>query len=126
MLFWPLFLSTMTFKPLFRQITILSLSLVNFRVSRFRVSHLTHETFKLYLQNTLNMLKMKMVYFGVLHIDLHVLLGMCVLLCEHSIACVLRWGVTLIGVYSTRFCSLRCGTPFQVVQAADPHPRPQA
>ena len=56
----------MTFKPLFGQITILSLILVNFRVSRFHVSHLTHETFKLCLQNTLNMSKTARVYFGVL------------------------------------------------------------
>ena len=57
-------------------------------------------------------------------IDLHVLLGMCVLLCELGIACALRWGVTLIRVYSTRLYSPRRATPFQVVQAADPHPRP--
>ena len=57
----------MTFKSLFGQITILSLSLVNFRVSRFHVSHLTHEIFKLRLQNTLNMSKTARVYFGVLH-----------------------------------------------------------
>ena len=56
----------MTFKPLFGQITFLSLSFVTFRVSRFHVSYLTHETFKLRLQNTLNMLKMTRVYFGVL------------------------------------------------------------
>ena len=59
-------------------------------------------------------------------IDLHVLLRMCVLLCEHGIACALRWGVTLVGVYSIGLCSPRRGTPFQVVQADDPHPRPQA
>ena len=59
-------------------------------------------------------------------IDLHVLLGMCILLCEHGIACALKWGVTLVGVYSTELCSPRHETPFQVVQAADPHPRPQA
>ena len=58
----------MTFKPLFGQITILSLNLVNFRVPRFHVSHLTHETFKLCLQNTLNMSKTARVYFGVLHL----------------------------------------------------------
>ena len=58
----------MTFKPLFRQITILSLSFVTFRVSCFHVSHLTHETFKLSLQNTLNMSKTTRVYFGVLQI----------------------------------------------------------
>ena len=47
----------------------------------------------------------------ILGIDLHVLLGMCVLLCEHNIACALRWGVTLVGVYSTRLCSSCRGTP---------------
>ena len=57
----------MSFRPLFGQIIILSLNLVNFRVSSFRVSHLTHETVKLCLQNTLNMSKMTKVYFGVLH-----------------------------------------------------------
>ena len=56
----------MTFKPLFGQFIILSLSFVNFRVSCFSVSHLTHETVKLCLQNTLNMSKMTRVYFGVL------------------------------------------------------------
>ena len=57
----------MTFKALFGQITILSLNLVNFRVLRFHVLHLTHETFKLCLQNTLNMSKTARVYFGALH-----------------------------------------------------------
>ena len=57
----------MYFRPLFGQITILSLSFVTFRVSRFHVSHLTHETFKLGSQNTLNMLKTARVYFGALH-----------------------------------------------------------
>ena len=61
----------------------------------------------------------------ILGIDLHVLLGMCVLLCKHDIVCTLRWGVTLVGVYSTRICSSRRGTPFQVVQAANPHSGPQ-
>ena len=56
----------MTFKSLFGQITILSLNLVNFRVSRFHVLHLTHETSKLCLQNTLNMSKTTRVYFGAL------------------------------------------------------------
>ena len=59
----------MTFKPIFGQFPILSLILVIFRVSRFHVSHLTHETFNLYLQNTLNMSKTARVYFGVLHIQ---------------------------------------------------------
>ena len=56
----------MTFMPLFWQITKLSLSFVTFRVSRFPVSHLTHETVKLGLQNTLNISKTTRVYFGVL------------------------------------------------------------
>ena len=56
----------MTFKSLFGQFTILSLSFVTFRVSHFRVSHITHETFKLCLQNILNMSKNARVYFGVL------------------------------------------------------------
>ena len=56
----------MSFRPLFGQITILSLSFITFRVSRFHVSHLTHETFKLGLQNTLNMSKTARVYFGML------------------------------------------------------------
>ena len=63
---WPLILSTITFMPPFGQITKLSLSFVTFRVSRFLVSHLTHETVKLGLQNTLNMSKTTRVYFGVL------------------------------------------------------------
>ena len=57
----------MTSMPLFSKITILSLNLVNFRVSRFHVSHFTHETLKLRLQNTLNMSKTARVYFWVLH-----------------------------------------------------------
>ena len=56
----------MTFKSLFGQFTILSLSFITFRVSRFSVPHLTYETFKLGLQNTLNMSKTTRVYFGVL------------------------------------------------------------
>ena len=59
-------------------------------------------------------------------IDLHVLLGVCVLLCEHDIACALRWGVTLVEVYSTGLCSPYRGTLVQVVQVVDPHLRPQA
>ena len=39
---------------------------------------------------------------------------MCVLLCEHDIACALRWGVALVGIILTGHCSLRRGTPFQV------------
>ena len=39
---------------------------------------------------------------------------MCVLLCEHGIACALRWGVALVGVILTRHCSPRRGAPFQV------------
>ena len=44
----------------------LSLNLINFGVPRFHVSHLTHETFKLCLKNTLNMSKTTRVYFGML------------------------------------------------------------
>ena len=65
---WPQILSTITFMPPFGQITKLSLSFVTFRLSRFPVSHLTHETVKLGLQNTLNMSKTTRVYFGVLHL----------------------------------------------------------
>ena len=57
----------MTFKSLFEQFTILSVSFVISRVSRFPVSHLTYETVKLGLQNTLKMSKTTRVYFGVLH-----------------------------------------------------------
>ena len=39
---------------------------------------------------------------------------MCVLLCEHGIACALRWRVALVGVILTRHCSPCRGTPFQV------------
>ena len=53
--------------PFLDQFTILPLSFVTFRVSRFPVSYLTHETVRLGLQNTLNMSKMTRVYFGVLH-----------------------------------------------------------
>ena len=38
------------------------------RFLNFHVSHLNHETFKLCLQNTLNMSKTTRVYFGILHI----------------------------------------------------------
>ena len=61
----------MTSMPLFGKTTILSLTLVNFRVSHFHVSHLTHETLKLYLQNTRNMSKTARVYFGALHPAIH-------------------------------------------------------
>ena len=54
--------------PLFGQITIVSLSFVTFRVSHFHISHLTHETLKLHLQNTLNMSKTTRVHFGVLQL----------------------------------------------------------
>ena len=39
---------------------------------------------------------------------------MCVLLCEHGIACALRWGVALVGVILTGHCSPCRGTPFLV------------
>ena len=38
-----------------------------FEFLNFHVSHLNHETFKLCLQNTLNMSETTRVYFGVLH-----------------------------------------------------------
>ena len=69
----------MNFKSLFGPITILSLSLVNFRVSRFHVSHLTHVTFKLCLQNTLNMSKTARVYFGVLQLSFGLAPNFCAL-----------------------------------------------
>ena len=57
--------------PHFGQIIKLSLSFITFWVSHFPVSHLTYETVKLGLQNTLNMSKTTRVYFGVLHPNLH-------------------------------------------------------
>ena len=45
----------------------MSLSFVTFRVSRFHISHLTHETFKLHLQNTLTCRKRLGYILGVLH-----------------------------------------------------------
>ena len=54
--------------PHFGQIIKLSLSFITFWVSLFPVSHLTYETVKLGLQNTLNMSKTTRVYFGVLHL----------------------------------------------------------
>ena len=47
-------------------------------------------------------------------LDLCVLLGMSVLLCENGIACSLRWGVTLVGVYFTGLCSPHHRTSLQV------------
>ena len=35
-------------------------------------------------------------------------------MCEHGIACALRWGVTPVGFYPIGHCSPRRGTPFQV------------
>ena len=54
------------------------------------------------------------IAYRILGLDLHVLLKMCALLCEHDIASALRWGVTLVGVYSTGLCSPRRGAPLQV------------
>ena len=39
---------------------------------------------------------------------------MCVLLCEHGIACALRRGVAIVGVILIGHCSSLRGTPFQV------------
>ena len=56
----------MTFKPHFWTNYNFVLNSCTFRVSHFPVSHLTYETVKLGLQNTLNMSKTTRVYFGVL------------------------------------------------------------
>ena len=37
---------------------------------------------------------------------------MCLLLCEHGIACALRWGVTIVKVILIRHCSPHRGIPF--------------
>ena len=53
---------------------------------------------------------------------------MCVLLCEHGIACVLRWGVAIVGVILTRALLTLSWDPLLgvgYVQAADPHLGPQ-
>ena len=79
----------MTFKSLFGQFKILSLSFVNFRVSCFSVSHLTHETVKLCLQNTLNMSKMTRVYFGALQFSppyKNFILEIHTLVCAYSVS----------------------------------------
>ena len=39
---------------------------------------------------------------------------MCVLLCEHGIACPFSWGVALVGVILTKHCTPRRDTPFVV------------
>ena len=57
---------SMTFKPHFWTNYNFVLNSCTFRVSHFLVSHLTYETVKLGLQNTLNMSKTTRVYFGVL------------------------------------------------------------
>ena len=36
------------------------------------------------------------------------------MMCVCVIACAFRWGVALVGFYSGRHCSPRCGTLFQV------------
>ena len=49
---------------------------------------------------------------------------MCVLLCEHGIACAFRWRVAIVGVILTGHYSPRRGTPFlgiSHVQATDPY-----
>ena len=66
--YWPFVFQFLfiVFWPHFGQIIKLFLSFITFRVSHFPVSHLTYETVKLGLQNTLNMSKTTRVYFGVL------------------------------------------------------------
>ena len=94
--FWPQSHQFISFWPIFGQITILSLSFVTFRVSRFRVSHSTHETVKLCLQNTLNMSKMTRVYFGVLHFPLIKDTSSC-------LHCMAQWLVrVLVRIWSVR------------------------
>ena len=49
---------------------------------------------------------------------------MCVLLCEHGMACALRWGVALVGVYPYWELITLSWDPLSgvgYVQAADPH-----
>ena len=53
---------------------------------------------------------------------------MSVLLCEHGIACALRWGIALVEVILTRHYSPCRGTSFQMqvmYKVANPHPRQQ-
>ena len=48
----------------------------------------------------------------------------CVLLCEHGIACTLRWRVALVGVILIGHCSPHRGTPLLgagYVHAANTH-----
>ena len=84
--------------PHFGQIIKLSLSFLTFRVSRFPVSHLTYETVKLGLQNTLNMSKTTRVYFGVLQfcspyknfvLEIHTLACACSI-SDHFFSCLLQ------------------------------------
>ena len=65
---WPQILPTMTFKPHFWTNYNFVLNSCTFRVSRFPVSHLTYETVKFGLQNTLNMSKTTRIHFGVLQL----------------------------------------------------------
>ena len=46
---------------------------------------------------------------------------MCVLLCEHGIACALRWGVSLVGVILIGHCcdALNPGVPLKTSQPAE-------
>ena len=56
----------MTFISCFEKFHFYPYFLYKFRVCSFDVLNLNYEKFKLYLQNTLNMLKMIRLYFGVL------------------------------------------------------------
>ena len=57
----------MTFKPAFDNLHFVLITYKIFGFLSFLISHLNHETFKLCLQNTLNMSKTTRVYFGALH-----------------------------------------------------------
>ena len=77
----------MTFISHFDRLQIYPCLFPGFR--NFHVLNLNCEKFKLYLQNTLNMMKTTRVYFGVLHGQpvfdydtLHVILFYCILSCE--------------------------------------------
>ena len=49
----------------------------------------------------------------VIHVEMCMFLLECVWMCEHGIACALRWGVAFVGFFSTgHVSSPRYGTPF--------------
>ena len=62
--------SLMTFISFFPNLKIVLMSCKISGFLNFHVLHLNYETFKLCLQNTLNMSKTTRIYFGVLHNEL--------------------------------------------------------